>query len=111
MLRFFEGNSVIKKYVLFVSFSALTASVALARLNSADDPNLRAGGASTPSFADQVANFVAIAAALNSGGPGTTSLDPATSKVAEDNSQLQLSGNSKPSLDDDAAGDTDNTEI
>ena len=102
---------MIKKYVLFVLLSALTASVALARLNSADDPNLRAGGASTPSFADQVANFVAIAASLNSGGPGVTTLDPATSEVSEANSQLQLSGNSKPSQDDDAAGDTDNTEI
>lgn len=91
--------------------SALIASVALARLDPETDPNLRAGGPSTPSFADQVANFVAIAASLNSGGPGTTSLDPATSEISKDNSQLQLSGNSKPSQDDDAAGDTDNTEI
>ncbi len=102
---------MIKKYILFVSMSALTASVAFARLNSADDPNLRAGGSSTPSFADQVANFVAIAASLNSGGPGVTSLDPASSDVSKDNAQLQLSGNSKPSQDSDAAGDTDNTEI
>ena len=102
---------MIKKYVLFVSLGALVASVALARLNSADDPNLRSGGASAPSFADQVANFVVIAASLNSGGPSTTSLDPATSNVSEDKSQLQLSGNSKPSKDNDAVGDTDNTEI
>ncbi len=102
---------MVKKYLLFVCLSALAASVSLARLNSADDPNLRAGGASTPSFADQVANFVAIAASLNSGVPSTTSLDAATSEVSESNPHIQLSGNSKAAPTEEAPGDTDNTEI
>jgi hypothetical protein len=101
---------VIKKYVLFVSLSALVASVALARLNSADDPNLRAGGTATPSFTEQFANLVAVAAALNSGA-GNVSLNPPTSEVSEDNSHIQLSGNSKAEAPEQDAGDTDNTEI
>ncbi len=100
-----------KKYILFISISALTASVALARLNSADDPNLRSGGTSTPSFADQFANFVAIAASLNSGGPGTKSLDAASSEVSEDTSNIQLSGNTKAAPSENSATDSDNTEI
>jgi hypothetical protein len=115
VLSFFEGNSVVKKYILFVSFTAIAASVSLARLNTtfnpANDPNLRAGGASSTSFADQVASFVVIAAALNSGGASSTSLSPATSEVSDDNAHIQLSGSSKPAGADDAANDSNNTEI
>ena len=106
---------MIKKYVLFISLIALVASVSLARLESKldpkTDPALRMGGTSTPSFADQVANFVAIAASLNSGGPGTTSLDPASNEVSKDGAHIELTGNTKPTSTDNSEGDTDNTEI